>query len=238
MKFNLPKVNIHWSLNFVIAFILLNFICAVIHEFGHYIVAVALGNAQYMTFSAGVPKDLSIPIDSYGMLLSLAGGMFVTYFLAYLGLFLLLFSKRFQILGISLIIINTIHRLPKPAAFDEEKSLSILGLDPNLVYFTIVPLMLIPLIIAVISIVNKRKLLTAGGLVVLTMAFYEVRVWVDSEFFITPLINGEILPNIFGIHIYVVIVTLVTPVIFIGKYARYLLPGDNEIKEHYKNYET
>ncbi len=102
----IPKMIMPWNWNFVIALLLLTLICGVVHELGHHVVNISLGEDSYMSFSAaGIPKDPSAPAEvlSHNMLLGLAGGMLITYFLAYLGLFLLLFSWRFQLLGVLLI---------------------------------------------------------------------------------------------------------------------------------------
>ncbi len=233
--FKIPKIIIPWTWNFVIALLLLTLICGVVHELGHHVVNMALGEDSYMSFSAaGIPKDPSTPqaLPLHDMLLGLAGGMLITYFLSYLGLFLMLFSRRFQLVGLLLVFVNTIHRLPKPAAFDEEKFLLILSLDPNLIYFTLVPLMLFPLIIAILLIANKRKFLTAVGIIILILVFYGLRVQADFIFFLDPFMEtGQLFPAVFGINVYVIILTLFALALFSGKYIRCLLPNKEKVKK-------
>ena len=228
MELSLPKTNILLDRNFIIAFLLLALISSVLHELGHYVINIALGGDVYMTFSAVMPKDPSAPISADHWLLALTGGPMVSYFLIYLGLYLLLFSKRFQLLGTSLVLINAPARVL--SAFDETKIFSILGLDPGLVYLYLIPLfVLIPIIVVYMSIVNKRKYLIIGGLILLSLAFGAIRVTIDKEFFMNPFFEeGYIFPDVFGINIYMVILSLIALALFFGKYVQYLFTKQHD----------
>ncbi len=223
MKINLPKVNILWNWNFVIALVLLVFICLTLHEFGHYMGGKALGEDVYMSFSFVFSEDWQVPPP----LLELVAGPIVTYLLMYLGLFLLLFSVRFKLLGVVLVFpCGFLFSL-----FDETQIFSILGLEHNLIYLYKVPLMLIPAIIVYLSIANKRKYLNIGSLFIIGALFYGVLVFlIDIPFFMNPFVGeGVVFLNIFGINIYVILLTLIALALFFGKYLRYLLPTNTNI---------
>ena len=225
MKSNLPRIEVSLNRDFIIAFLLLALISSVLHEFGHFVVEKSLDKDMYMTFSAVIPRDHST-FSSSEWLLGLAGGPLVSYSLIYGGLLLLLFSKRFQLLGILLVIINAPTRIL--STFDEEKMFSILEIDPNLVYLYLIPLfVLIPIIVVYMSTANQRRYLIIGGLILLSLVFGTIRATLDKEFFIKPFFDGKVFPDIFGINIYMVIMSLIAFALFFGKYGRYLLSDNN-----------
>jgi len=227
MKLNLPKVNIPWNLNFVIAVLLLYLIGAGLHEFGHYMVAKTFGQDIYLTFSGG---DYGIAASPMHDIIVLIAGPLVTYSLLYLGLFLLLFSMRFKLIGVILVFLSGFQIF---SPFDEAQIFSILRLEPNLIYLYKIPLILIPFIIAYLSIDNKRKYLSVGALFILSGLFFGVLIVqvIDGTFFIGPLKEGAIFPNIFGINIYMIVSYITALALFFGIYVQYLLPSRKEARK-------
>jgi len=145
MKLKIPKVNIPWNWNFIIAFLLLYLIGAGLHEFGHYMVAKAFGQDIYLTFSGGDYGTAASPMHE---IIILIAGPLVTYSLMYLGLFLLLFSMRFKLFGVILVFLSGFQIF---SPFDEAHAFSILGLEPTLIYLYKIPLILVPFIITYLS---------------------------------------------------------------------------------------
>jgi len=192
-----------------------------LHEFGHYVTAKSLGQEMYMTFSGGDYGVTSSPMHD---ILILAAGPIVTYSLMYFSLFSLFFSKRLKLIGLILVFLSVFQII---SSFDETQIFSILGIEPNLIYLYKIPLILIPFTIAYLSIANKRKYLSVGGLFILSGLFFGVLIAgvIDGIFFMRMLKEGVIFPNIFGINVYMVIANLIALILFFGKNIQYLLPG-------------
>ncbi|PKP61614.1 hypothetical protein CVT91_02540 [Candidatus Atribacteria bacterium HGW-Atribacteria-1] len=173
MKLNLPKTTTLLNRGFVIAFLLLTLLCMQAHEFAHHIVGgISCGEFGYMTFN----HFWTIEGCSFtGSALAVAAGPLLSYTLMWIGMFLLLKSKRYELLGFCLIFAN----LPLGRVFfgaDERHAGIIIG-----TLFAIL-LVLPPLITAYRYIKNKQRLFVFVFFLFVPMAVYDIIALNDMSF--------------------------------------------------------
>ena len=246
MKSKLPGVNIPWNWNFVIAFFLLLFLISQAHQLMHHTIGgILCGHVGYLTFDR---HSLSKELSPVGIVIATIPGPLVNYAVMWIGLFLLR-SGRYTLFGFSLIFASMPFARVLASQGGDERSFGLwisqsFGLSDK--YAPIIGLLVVliiitfPLIVAYKSIANKRKSRMFLAFLFLPVIFYIIFCLLPDHAFLVPLVRKTIKTGIastplvslfWGLPLVLIIAIVVATMLFLGKYSRYLLPHNEEVKK-------
>lgn len=230
-NFNLPKINLPLKTNFIIAFLLLTFLLWGAHELTHHLVAgVICGEFGYLTFNKFWQKNC-YPAE----LIAVAAGPLLSYALMWTGMFLVLKSKKYSLLGLALIFATgPIARLFSGFTRGDESNFGFVGTLFSLL------LTLPPLIIAYQTIANKKRFFVFLYFF-LALPFFLVLpfIFLDNWLVIPMIKMGQKtgifpLPLVSGIPLIIIFFYTLAATIFFSKYLNYFFPQRNLKAKHEK----
>lgn len=206
---------------FIIAFLLLTLVCWAIHELTHHLVGwLACGEFGYLTFNKFWQKNC-YPAE----LIAVAAGPLVSYILIWAGLLLLLKSKRYNLLGYSLILASgPFARLIAGFTKGDESNFGTAGILISI--FLTLP----PLIFAYQVIANKNRMLVFLYFLIILPIILVAPIILFDNFFLVPALTAEkqtgntLISAIFGIPIIILVFYFAVFIIFFTRYLKYLLP--------------
>jgi len=246
MKLKLPKVNILWNWNFVIAFFLLLFLLSQAHQLLHHTIGgILCGHVGYLTFDR---HSFSKELSPFGVVVATIPGPLVNYVAMWIGLFLLR-SGRYTLFGFSLIFASMpFGRFAASQFGGDERQFGqwigqLFGLGEKytpIISMLIVLLIIVPpLITAYKSIGNRRKLNIFLAFLFLPVVLYFIFCFFPDHAFLVPVVRETIKTGIsptplvslfWGLPLILIIAIVVSTILFLGKYVRYLLPHKEEVK--------
>lgn len=237
------KVIIPLNLNYIIAFLFLLFLLMQVHQLLHHVVGEILcGKVGYLTFDK---HQFATELSYSGIILATIPGPLVNYVAMWIGMFLLLRSERYNLLGFSLIFASMpLVRFLASFIGDEYKfgfwSGQIIGLSkgysPIIGMIIIILVILPPLIVAYKALRSWRIFL---GFLFLPVIAYTVFIFFPDHTLVVPLVEKTAKTGIsltslvslfWGLPIILIIAIVVVTILFFAKYVRYLLPQEGESK--------
>ena len=134
-------------------------LCIEAHEFSHYTAIIVQGGKFYASLDMWWLVKGSL--NDVQSLIAWTAGPLMTFTLMWIGLFMILKSKRYELLGFSLISASLPFARVNPASVtaigsDERNVAELLGVSPFLILLLNLLIMLPSLIVAYKSIRNKR----------------------------------------------------------------------------------
>jgi len=202
------------------------------HEFSHYTAIIVQGGKFYAALDMWWLVEGSL--NDVQSLIAWTAGPLMTFTLMWIGLFMILKSKRYELLGFSLISASLPLARVSPTSVtamgsDERNVAELLGVSPFLILLLNLLIMLPPLIVAYKSIRNKRRPLWFLFFFLIMPSFLEeIGFLLPDYLFLSQIVKESydagvpLTPMISGIPIVIIAADVIVVLLFFGKYAKYL----------------
>jgi hypothetical protein len=243
MNQKLQKIRIPLSGKFFIAFILLLFLLAQMHQLIHHIAGdILCGKVGFLTFDRHFFSP-ALTGTSY-KLATIAGPLFSDYMFMWIGMFMLR-SGKYGLAGFSLIFASMpLGRLWALTGGDERfyglwiSQLSGLKENPSMILsiFLVLLILVPPLIAAYKSITNSRRWIVFLTFLILPLFIYGLFIFYPDHRFLYPSvlkaygtgISSNPMTTLFwGLPLILILAIVTILVLFFGRYIKYLVQKSN-----------